>query len=56
MRIGITGPISEVNFGNYGILVNHLYIFGRECKLALSVLVFNEDKVTTIFDKQVCIK
>ena len=30
MKIGITGPISEVNFGDYGMLVNNIYDLGKE--------------------------
>ncbi|PHR59481.1 MAG: hypothetical protein COA44_00640 [Arcobacter sp.] len=30
MKIGITGPISEVNFGDYGMLINNVYDLGNK--------------------------
>jgi hypothetical protein len=32
MNIGITGQISEVNFGDYGMLVNNIYDIGNKRK------------------------
>lgn len=30
MKIGVTGPISEINFGDYAMFINNMFLLGKE--------------------------
>ena len=47
MNIGITGPISEVNFGDYAMLINNMYDLGKEHHYTL---YYYDTKDVTAFD------